>query len=163
MISVFLPCYCFIFTHLSNVLVTQRYIGVTLCGQPMKQTDNCPKFARCLYSLSSSRNDEESMSDIRVDHLLTQLSNVFYTQRFINESMSVKTVNHSEKLLTSKKNCFVSLRGRTLILCGKHYTVEYAIFRQISRDIISIFLIIFLLSRCLHYRIFRNSRNGGGR
>ena len=52
MLSVLLPRFCFIFTHLSNVLVTQGYIGVTLCGQPMKQTDNCLKFARCRYSLS---------------------------------------------------------------------------------------------------------------
>ena len=67
----------------------------------MKQTDNCLKFARCLYSLSSTNNYEASMSDIRGDHLLTYLSNAFYTQRCINESMSVKTVNHTEKLFAS--------------------------------------------------------------
>ena len=101
MLSVLLPRFCFIFTHLSNVLVTQGYIGVTLCGQPMKQTDNCLKFARCRYSLSLSNNYELSMSDIRGDPLFTHLSNAFYTQRCINESMSVKTVNHTEELLPS--------------------------------------------------------------
>ena len=145
MLSVLLPRFCFIFTHLSNALVTQRYIGVTLCGQPMKQTDNCLKFARCLYPLSSSNNYEASMSDIRRDHLLTHIFNAFFTQRCIKVSMCVKTVNHTEKLLASNSFSFVSLRGRTSLLCGKHYTVEYAIFREISRDIISIFFIVLVL------------------
>ena len=45
-------------THLSQVFVPPRNMGLGLCGQPMKQTE-CLNYARCFHSLSSAENYTE--------------------------------------------------------------------------------------------------------
>ena len=102
MLTTFFISLCFIFTHLSNALVTQRYLDLRLCGQPL---------------------------------------------------------NHTEKPLHSHSVALSTLKSTSLIICEQSCTLNHSIFMEICRNIISIVSIVFVLTRCLHYRIHRNSIN----
>ena len=96
---------------------------------------------------------------IRLWFIFTHLSNAFVTQQYPGLRLCERPLNHTEKPLHSHSVAFVTWKSATLILCGQSRTVEYPIFREISRDIVSIVSIFFVLTRCLHSRIHRKSIN----
>ena len=144
-------------THLSYAFVRPRYLGVGLSGQTMNHTEKllprlsltfakCLNYARCFYTLS-------------YPEVLTHLSHPLVHPRYLGMGLSGESMNHTGKLLPRLSLTLASLRSTTLILYGHHHqrTLEFAIFLEISRDIISIVSIVFVLMRCLHSRLYRNS------
>ena len=163
-------------THLSYAFVRPRYLGVGLSGQTMNHTEKllprlsltfakCLNYARCFYTLSSPEDYEASGRssasglDLGGIDLLTHLSHALVHPRYLGMGLSGESMNHTGKLLPRLSLTLASLRSTTLILYGHHHqrTLEFAIFLEISRDIISIVSIVFVLMRCLHSRLYRNS------
>ena len=91
--------------------------------------------------------------------LLTHHSNAFVTQRYVDLTLSGLPLNHTEKPLHSHSVALSTLKSSSLIFCELSCTVDHSIFMEISRNVISIVSIVFVLTRCLHNRIHRKSIN----
>ena len=90
----------------------------------------------------------------------THLSKVYVPQRYMDLRLCGQSINHTEQVIPGVSFTFASLRSTNLILCGHHQrTLEFGILLEIIRDMISIVCIVFVLTRCLHFRLYRNSMN----
>ena len=117
-------------THLSRVFVPDPNIDVGLCGESMNLKEKCLNFSRCFHSRYSAENYEASGSDIG--------GSLGFFLLPMNQT--------SGGLLPRLSITFVSLRSSTLILCVQHHQriLEFAIFLEIFRDMISIVSIVFV-------------------
>ena len=96
---------------------------------------------------------------IRLCFIFTHLSNAFDTQRYLDLGLFGQPSNHTEKRLRSHSVALSTLKNTSLKICEQSCTVDHSIFMEICPNVISLISIIFVLTRCLHYRIHRNSIN----
>ena len=151
MLSAILIYLCFFSTHLSEPYATERCIGSSLSGQPMNNTEKpLPSSLRCCtlilcgqhyqrsFEIAISRNLE---SDITGNDLHVNLFTACATRRYI--AMRLSGLNLIQKRLPSHSFALVALRSTNTRPCGQCRTLEYSIFRNLSRDIISIVSLCF--------------------
>ena len=96
---------------------------------------------------------------IRLCFIIMHLSDAFVTQGYLDLRLCGQPLDHTVKLVHNNSVAFVTLKSTTLILREQSRTLRHAIFKKITRNVISIVSIVFVLMRCLYNRIHRNSIN----
>ena len=117
--------------------VPERYLGVGWCGDPFNHTDKLLLSQRCTCF------------------------RLYVPQRCLGVGLCAEPMNHAEKLLPRLSLTFASFRSTTLILFEQQHqlALDFSFFLEISRDMTSIVLIVFVLTRCFRSRKHGNCMN----